>query len=285
LNAILRFGPRSLSGVRLEGRNAVRLIYIDEAGISNPTHEPWVVVAGVIIHGDDKLNGVKNALEALMHRTIPRRHHEDFVFHAKELFNGGGKVFKREKKEFIGPPEWPLDRRLDIASQLARIFKKFRLPIALGFIERETLPKALILPIEDNKPCTTVSAHVAAYLNCGCSAEYFMRKTAPNENCLAVVEDNENARTYIRLMQQAYQNKALLAHGLIKRQYFPWRRIQEDPLFQAKRQSSPLILADFAAYVFKKNLINDVRYEKYVDEFRQDIILFDGDGAAQAAAV
>jgi hypothetical protein len=90
----------------------MRLVYIDEGGISKATQEPFVVVAGVIIDADRVLNGVENQLERIMQRNIPERYHKEFIFHATELFNGGGKVFKRERNDVVGPREWPLDRRL-----------------------------------------------------------------------------------------------------------------------------------------------------------------------------
>jgi hypothetical protein len=43
----------------------VRLVYMDEAGISKATQEPFVVVAGAIIDADRVLNGVENQLERI----------------------------------------------------------------------------------------------------------------------------------------------------------------------------------------------------------------------------
>lgn len=109
-------GPRSLSGHSLVGCKLLRLVYIDEAGISNPKQEPFLVVAGVIVHADQKLNAIERHLEHILERHIPARQRDGFVFHATELFNGGGKVFRRQKSDVIGPVEWPLERRLKIVT-------------------------------------------------------------------------------------------------------------------------------------------------------------------------
>jgi hypothetical protein len=111
-----------------------------------------------------------------------------------ELFNGGGKVFKRQKREFIGPNEWPLERRLKIADDLAAMIAKFDLPIALGFIERASFPQTFNLPPEMTTAEQTIAAHVSAFLNCAMIAEHWMRKNASNENCMLIVEDNDAAR-------------------------------------------------------------------------------------------
>jgi hypothetical protein len=100
---------------------------MDEAGISNPEQEPFLVVASVVIHGDNSLNGVQSELERIMKRHVPLVHWENFVFHATELFNGGGRVFKRERSDLIGPPQWPLERRLRIADEIMAIPKKLGL--------------------------------------------------------------------------------------------------------------------------------------------------------------
>jgi len=54
MSACAGFGPCSLSGVRLEGDRLVRLVYIDESGISNVRDDPFVIVAGIIVDADKK---------------------------------------------------------------------------------------------------------------------------------------------------------------------------------------------------------------------------------------
>ena len=80
----------------------MRLVYVDEAGISDKKQEPFLVVAGVIIDTDKQLVALERHLDKIVARHIPPQHRENFVFHASHLFNGGGKVFTRNN------PEWPL---------------------------------------------------------------------------------------------------------------------------------------------------------------------------------
>lgn len=74
---------------------------MDESGISNPEQEPWLVVVAVAIDADKKLTPVERHLDSLVRRFTAQQHQESFVFHAKELFNGGGEIFKRDD------PCWP----------------------------------------------------------------------------------------------------------------------------------------------------------------------------------
>jgi hypothetical protein len=86
----------------------VRLVFLDEAGTSNPEHEPYLVVAAVIVDADKKLIAAQKYLDELVTRHIPLRHQDGFVFHATHIFNGGGKIFKRGSRNDQNP-EWPLE--------------------------------------------------------------------------------------------------------------------------------------------------------------------------------
>jgi hypothetical protein len=66
----------------------VRLIFIDEAGLSNPEQEPFLVVGAVIVHADQKLIAVQRHLDRLVRHHIPREYQDDFVFHATPLVSG-----------------------------------------------------------------------------------------------------------------------------------------------------------------------------------------------------
>lgn len=154
--AIRRLGPCSISGVPLDGNKIVRLVYIDEAGISKPAQEPFLVVAGVIVDADRVLHEIENELECIMMRHIPPAQREGFIFHATELFNGGGNVFKRASNDLIGPYEWPLERRLKIADEIMAIPQKFKLPIAIGSVERANFQERVPHMSESER---TVSAH------------------------------------------------------------------------------------------------------------------------------
>ena len=56
-------------------------------------------------------------------------------------------------------------------------------------------------------------------------------------------------------------------HPTEARRYYPFRRIKQDPLFEPKKKSSLLQLADFWAYVAKRNAMNpgDPRYSRFLD--------------------
>ncbi len=98
-----------------------------------------------------------------------------------------------------------------------------------------------------------------------------MRKHAPKEVCLLVVEDNERARKDIRALQKYHQRPDIVEEIPAEVQkYLPFKTIKEDPLFQGKRASSVLQLADFSAYVYKKILMDrtDKRYLRFFNPLK-----------------
>jgi hypothetical protein len=237
---------------------------MDEAGLSNPKQEPFLVVAGVIVNADKNLIAVERYLDKLAARYIPAEMLDGFVFHATELFNGGGKVFKREDKRF------PLVTRLEIADAVAAIPKKFNLYVTIGHVERAGFPILDDARIKAMSPKDkTIAAHVTAFTIRSMHVEHWMRKYASDEVCLLIVEDNQQARTLIKETQLYHPDGRIISTLDEKaRVHFPLRKIKEDPLFQNKRKSSILILADFFAYVFKRKLMNDARYQRFVNPLR-----------------
>ena len=260
-------GGLSLSGSPLDGDRIMRLVYLDEAGISNPEHEPFVVVAGVIVDADKKLIAIERHLDALVARFIPVEHREGFVFHATEVFNGGGKIFKRDD------PDWPIQKRLEVADCLAAIPKKFKLPLAFGWVERKDFPRTFD-GSDMSRREKARGAHLVSFTTAAMQTEMWMRQNASNEVCLLVVENNDEVRRLITETQNTYKSEANLRKAwggeLSEREqkYFPFRKIKQSPLFEPKTPSSVLQIADFCAYVFKKWLMKNPHYDRFLNPLR-----------------
>lgn len=234
---------------------------MDEAGISKPKQEPFLVVASVLIHADKNLVEIERYLDRLVAQYIPIEQQSDFVFHATELFNGGGRVFKRDD------PRFSLPVRLEIAGRIAAIPKKFGLRLAFGFVERATFPKSKTVEAFDSlsPSAKAVAAHVTAFTVASMQIDRWMRKNAPTEVCMLIVEDNHQARLLMKQTHIYHQDRSQIQ--FIDEEIsecFPLRKIKEDPLFQNKKKGSILQVADFFAYTFKRFLMNDQRYIRFI---------------------
>jgi hypothetical protein len=234
----------------------VRLVYLDESGISSKLEEPYLVVGGVIVHGDHQLAKVETALEAVLERHIPEGQRYGLVFHSGNIYGGYGKFFDRRKN-----PGWTIDKRLAILSDIALIFEKANILTVSGFVERAKFPLTYTPAPDAN---LTVEAHLCAFMGCALEVEMWMRQNTRKEHCMIVAEDNREARRLIKESLRGLQDKKVAesqdpAHA----KYFPLRHIKEDPAFQEKRPSHPLILADFVSFFMKRKLMGDAHAEPF----------------------
>jgi hypothetical protein len=91
-----------------------RFVYLDEAGTGG---EPWLVVGGVIVHGDHQPDNLCNALAEILEKHVPAELREGgLVIHSCDVY-GGTKKF--DKKRI---PYWtPWENRAAILTALGRL--------------------------------------------------------------------------------------------------------------------------------------------------------------------
>jgi hypothetical protein len=251
-----------------------RFVYLDEAGISNPRQEPWLVVAGLLVHADTQLNKVYAELAAVVERHIPEKDRQGLVLHASDIYGGNGKVFDESRH-----PEWTFKRRMKILEDLAKIPNKANILITGNAIERAKFPSFLEVPstpederrLKDRKhkrPSLTIQAHAVAYMACLLEVDIWLRHHAKNENCMVIVEDNNESRAAIRQVHRYHQDRSMPVTKDIS-DHFPLRRIREDPAFQEKMPDHPLVLADFVAFVIKRVRMEDSRIWPFYEPWKK----------------
>ena len=245
----------------------MRMAYLDEAGISNPVQEPWVVVAGVIIDADQQWQFIERHLRELADEYAPEAHRADFVFHATELFSGG-KVFTRE--------QWPREERWEILDELVRIPRSFGLPVVWGTVERAKL--AAKFP--DLSPHDlSVKAQTIAFTICAYSIELWMRtSSAPGEVAMIVVENNDNVRKHIKELHHFMRdprNVALL-HSL-QHGDMVLSTIVDTVHFAEKGHSSPLQIADACAFAIKRRLMQTPENGRFYNPIKPQMVLLPKD--------
>ena len=64
----------------------MKLVYVDEAGIANPKHEPYVVVAASIVDADKKLIQVERYLKNLL-KDLYQKNIETGSFFMQRIFS------------------------------------------------------------------------------------------------------------------------------------------------------------------------------------------------------
>lgn len=175
--------PESLFGGPLSGDSLVRIIYVDEAGIS--AHEPVTVVVGVIVHGDTQLLPAMHAIREAHLRWVPAQLRETFLFHAKDL------VSKKYRDV------WSFENRLGLLREMMAIPRTLNLPLALGLAVKEKFPAST--PEFAMKLTLDEFAHAMAFACSMAMVGKFLREYGGNREVgMVVAEDSPDMRNALK---------------------------------------------------------------------------------------
>ncbi len=114
--------PRSLTGHVLLGDNAVKFIFMDEAGSSGAPEERVCIVAAVIVDADKQMLHAEALLDEAF-SCVPSEFRDGFVFHAEDIMNNPK---YRDR--------WRLTDRVNLLVNVMSIPRKLRMPIAGGLV-------------------------------------------------------------------------------------------------------------------------------------------------------
>ncbi len=235
----------------------MRVVFLDEAGKSNRSDEPFTVVAGVIVHADEDWLPVERHLEALADKTFGVDRSPDKSFHTTDIYSGRGDFHKSNG--------WDADRRFALLDELVAIPNAFGLPILYGYCDRSTLEGPR--PGEIQKE--TDAAHVIAAANCTVQVERAMREGADaHEICLIVMENTSEGRTLLKEQQRFLKSPPPGFVDETNRGWLPLTRIRGTPQFEDKGDASLLQLADVCAFVIKRHLMKADKIERFFGPLR-----------------
>jgi hypothetical protein len=249
----------SFGGVPLQGGKLVRLAFLDEAGISNPVHEPIVIIAGIIVHGDLQYKRLKGRIQQAIEDWIPPQDRDGFVFHAADLFSGA---------DYFDRNVWPLEIRWQILEELCSIPHEFDLPIVFGFQDRSAIPRE-IDGARSEANIHTAATQLIAFTHCLVGIERWMRyATDPDETVLLIAEDKPEVKPAFREIHRVAQSgekiKKYIPPKLAESEELPVTRIIDDLHFTDKQGSAPLQIADVCAFAIKRRLMRkDYAYRFY----------------------
>lgn len=219
----------------------MRLVYLDEAGVSSPAHEPFLVVAGVIIDADQDWKRLDWHLRSLARKYLPEGDRHEFVFHAHEIWHGSG-YWDRQR--------WPRETRVALLRDMAAIPARFHLPIVVGAVDR-LLVREKILTAIPKMPTKSVDLFVQAqaFMLAVQDVDTWMTANAPREAAMLVAENTGRAQALMKLIHNGYRDwdgehdreRVLAAPQVIDTVHF------------AAKDDSPLLqLADTVAFLIKR---------------------------------
>lgn len=235
---------------------------MDEAGISNPAQEPYLVVAGVIVDADRKWKNLEAYYRDLAQELFPEERPERFVFHAKDIFHGTG-AFDRKN--------WCRRERMRVLSRLMQVPRLFELPIAVAAIDRVEASKRLSTS-EPKAPESTLRnvIHAQGFITAIQCVQFWMDKNAPDETAMLIAEDTPILKSALRNLHNNYSNRngdteyegelILRAPSVIDALHFA-----------AKTDALLLQIADHCAFVVKRQIMGRRDVEDLYSEIRDNL--------------
>jgi Protein of unknown function (DUF3800) len=254
---------RSLSGVRLAGRNLARLVYLDESGLSRD--EPYLVVASVIVHADNQLGPLEDCLRGIIDDHVPENLRDGFVLHAADLFSGN-------KKEL--PPEiWDQEIRWRILQEVLSIPKQLKIEVCAAYIIKKRF-QANYASSSASKQ--RIAMHAAAIVECTVAVEKWMRECTTNEVAILFAENNDEVRKAAKATQILMKSEN--AKAKLPSMWFssalPLVRIKEGINFVTKPESLALQLADACAWAFRKHRTKDPKASQFYATLETQVVKF-----------
>jgi hypothetical protein len=235
---------------------------MDESGISRG--EPVAVVSAVIVHGDEQLIPLEEALEAVVQAYIPEADRAGFVFHAKDIFHG--------VKYFKDRDRWPLNKRISILEDLCEIPKRLSIPIVFQYVRKDWFP-ATISKGSLTSEEIDVGAHSVAFAACSMEVERKMRMFWSDEVAQLVAENNDRAKATIRWAHALMRTPSQLQQHNINIDCPPLERIRGSVQFADKNESRPLQVADLCAFFIRGFLNGHPQSGRFYNSLRRSMLV------------
>jgi hypothetical protein len=239
----------------------VRVAFLDEAGISNENEEPFTVVAGPIVHGDHDWFPLEEKLHAIVKREFPD---DPAAFlHTADIY-GGNKRFHKTKG-------WDATRRFELLDEIAQIPSNMDLPIVYGFYPRAVARQRIAEGDPGMVQDPTQLAHMMAAARCLMQIEKCMRVLSPPEICSITMENTPRSRKLLKETQQFFRNPPPDYIDDSNKGWLPLSCIRGTPQFEDKADASLLQMADFCAFVIKRQLMRAPKIERFFGPLRKHL--------------
>jgi hypothetical protein len=217
---------RALGGGAVLGDNLVRYVYLDENGTGDPAKEPFVIVAGVMVHAvASEWKVVENHLNGLADEFALPEDRLHFCFHAQQLFTGGKKEFR---------DKYPLQNRHDALAAICEMPQRFSLPVFMYAIDRAAY--AARKPDLSQKELLTEEL-MHASIACATGIERYMREhMPPDEVATLVYEHNSDKNQHIADYHQLFRSDMIdpELEKLETRRLLKFEKIIEGAMFSKK---------------------------------------------------
>lgn len=244
----------------------MRIAFLDEAGASKVSEEPYFVVAGVLVEPDGQYDGIAEYLNSIVEQLFPGQKDmplnsvgKPFIFHAKDIWHGSG---------FFPRARWSLLERMKIFRMLCEIPRSFNLTVVYGAIDRALHIVELSKLYQPTVRAIASDAHAQAFFIAVQSIDKWMRDFAPNERAILFVEDRKEVKQHLDIFHGCYTDRL---SGIVPKDVFKTNHIVEPIAYMRKEQSPLLQIADHCAFIIKRDLQGCTKITPFYENIRSFI--------------
>jgi hypothetical protein len=236
----------SMSGHPLSWSSRVRIAYLDEAGVGEMRAEPYMVIAGVILNGDQDWQPIQRHLQSILRRNVPDVGRKSLIFHAKDIWHGS-KHFPREK--------FPLELRQKIFMEIAEIPKRFHISIVVGCLHRISTMENIKRAIPGiSQERIDILTHAEVYIHALAEIDTWMSRNAPNEVVMVIAEDRPGVKAALNLLHDGATHDDD-AYWIDQGADVFYTRHIIDTVHLTDKEGSPMLqIADMCAFIIRRHL-------------------------------
>jgi len=223
-----------------EGKNLVRLVYIDETGIDS---DKIGVVAAVIVHGDKQLPLINREVRPIIAKC-PGSDRPNFEFKANRLYS---QYRKHGENSIYG----------EVMHDFLTVMSKFSLPIRYWAVDKP--------PLEDlraNLP-EHMTVNDMCFVNTIIGTARWMRKNAPDEAAVCISDksrDEVKLDTYIRAFRGLGPKYIIPVPDSL---LYLYECIADTIFFSDSHKSIGIQMADHANFFMRTHLLGDEHAEPF----------------------
>ena len=194
---------------------------------------------------------------------MPANERDGVIFHAKDIWHGT-KRFHRDK--------WPRLKRQALLERLADIPVMFSLPVVAGVVEKSMHKWG---GIKQGSVKWEAHNYSLAFGLCVVHFEFVLREMCGREEMgIIIAEDVPEMRRYAKW---GYDRLADQTHPWPEaseaKNYMPFERVIEQPLFLEKRDSPILQVADVIAFVAGRRLNGHEDVQPLFERFSNQLVI------------
>jgi hypothetical protein len=218
-------------------QDLVRLVYFDESGTGAEASEPIVVVAAVVINGDEQAREINKDVREI-YKLLPTGKRDRFEFKAARLF-GHYRKFREDSRY----------RRA--MTEFLTVMRKHRLPIQWCAIDRAGFRA------RPNSKAHSLKPQDFAFFTSAMFVETWFIQNAPNEGGLLIADHGRSEELMLDVIREMRVN------GIASANTLPFEHLVDTLMFSDSKRSVGLQMADFANFFLRRHFMEDTLAEPF----------------------